>query len=149
VLYSLAHELARKLVELRKGDERRPIIFIGHSLGGLIIKRALIWAAESPQDLNARSLELSTVGLANFGTPDNDMPPESLAEMMNKIFLLSGKPDPAGYAPEITLQRDSEWILRELESFKPIQSEVSILSLSETKQTSFFGRGTFVRPVPN
>ena len=54
-------------------DPDRPIIFVGHSLGGLVIKQALITAREhehtlSEDDEYAKILR-NTVGIVFLGTP--------------------------------------------------------------------------------
>lgn len=55
---------------LRKAQER-PIIFVAHSLGGLVVKRALIYSAEIRGNNTAylRSIFVSTYGLLFLGTP--------------------------------------------------------------------------------
>ena len=61
-----AQKLLFALKARRIGQERRPIIFIAHSLGGIVCKQALILAKE---DANFRTLLESTVGILFFGTP--------------------------------------------------------------------------------
>ena len=59
--------LGSLLDERETEDERqRPIIFIAHSLGGIIVKQALVWAYMEPQYSN--TLE-HTLGVVFFGTP--------------------------------------------------------------------------------
>ncbi|KAI4124449.1 MAG: hypothetical protein LQ347_005731 [Umbilicaria vellea] len=55
---------------LRKATER-PIIFIAHSLGGLVVKRALIYSSEirGPKTEHLRSIFVSTFGILFLGTP--------------------------------------------------------------------------------
>ncbi|XHF98814.1 hypothetical protein AWENTII_002351 [Aspergillus wentii] len=50
-------------------QKERPIIFIGHSFGGLIIKRALICSALVGEDENCYELYKQTKGLIFMGTP--------------------------------------------------------------------------------
>ena len=50
----------------REGAEERPIVFVAHSLGGIIVKRALV---EAKLDDTYKSLREATYGIAFFGTP--------------------------------------------------------------------------------
>lgn len=50
----------------RELNNPRPIIFLGHSLGGLLIKQALINAYHNPKYTPVRD---ATTGIAFFGTP--------------------------------------------------------------------------------
>ena len=61
-----ALKLLRSLKARRGGQEHRPIIFITHSLGGIVCKQALILAQ---QDHEFNALLDSTLGIVFFGTP--------------------------------------------------------------------------------
>ncbi|CEJ93269.1 hypothetical protein VHEMI08874 [[Torrubiella] hemipterigena] len=66
--------LSQSLAELRgkHGAAPRPIIFIGHSMGGLVIKKALVFLGTSS---NAEAVQLfhACRGVAYFGVPHNGM----------------------------------------------------------------------------
>ncbi|KAK0649694.1 hypothetical protein B0T16DRAFT_136083 [Cercophora newfieldiana] len=51
-----------------EGSETRPILFLGHSLGGLLIKQALVNAHNNPK---YRPIKEATRGIAFFATPHN------------------------------------------------------------------------------
>lgn len=51
-----------------KIQQRRPLIFIGHSLGGLVIQKALLHSDESP-DVLSNDIVDSTAGVIFLGTP--------------------------------------------------------------------------------
>ena len=55
---------------LRKATER-PIIFIAHSLGGIVVKRAIIYSSEIRGNYteHLRSISVSTYGILFLGTP--------------------------------------------------------------------------------
>ena len=55
---------------IRKATER-PIIFVAHSLGGLVVKRALIYSSEIRGNFteHLRSIFVSTYGILFLGTP--------------------------------------------------------------------------------
>ena len=51
---------------IEEHEESRPIIFIAHSLGGIIVKQALVWANTEPQ---YKKILDHTLGIVFFGTP--------------------------------------------------------------------------------
>lgn len=59
---NLLHHLSMR----RKGASRRPIVFVSHSLGGLVVKQALVLAMLNP---SYKRILKSTTLLAFFGTP--------------------------------------------------------------------------------
>ncbi|KAJ5827060.1 hypothetical protein N7447_003823 [Penicillium robsamsonii] len=72
---SHAETLASTLAANRslKDCSNRPIVFICHSLGGLIVKRALIYSRSlsSEKTEHLRSVYVSTFGILFLGTPHN------------------------------------------------------------------------------
>lgn len=141
VLYSRAHNLVQAIAEHRRQSETpadRPIVFITHSLGGLIVKRALIFSSES-HDKDLRSIESLTGGVVFFGTPNDDTEPKSLAEIIQKVSWLGAGHDPWVVRPGSALENDAQWLDNELEAYKPIRSEIRVLEVYEEKKTSFRG----------
>ncbi len=63
-----ASHLARALATLRSETSSRPLIFVAHSLGGLIVEQTLLDCRDS-QDRNWNSVLESTIGIAYIGTP--------------------------------------------------------------------------------
>ncbi|KAI1321868.1 TPR-like protein [Xylariaceae sp. FL0255] len=63
-----ANELLEAIRVERDGDDSRPIIFFCHSMGGLLVKQALINAHNNPK---YTSIKIVTSGLAFFATPHN------------------------------------------------------------------------------
>ncbi|KAK0713128.1 hypothetical protein B0T26DRAFT_677503 [Lasiosphaeria miniovina] len=70
-----AQSLVTSLTQYRKseGTERNPIIWVAHSLGGIVTKRALLYSndvrAHHQEDF--RSIFVSTYGIIFLGTPHN------------------------------------------------------------------------------
>jgi triacylglycerol esterase/lipase EstA (alpha/beta hydrolase family) len=65
-------ELINRLSMKRSSAENgstRPIVFICHSLGGILVKRALILAHERSSDLHYRSILNNTKAIAFLGVP--------------------------------------------------------------------------------
>ena len=72
-IHNHAEHLVAELVanrRIRKASER-PIIFVAHSLGGLVVKRALIYSSEirGIYTEHLRSIYVSTFGILFLGTP--------------------------------------------------------------------------------
>ncbi|KAL8903338.1 MAG: hypothetical protein Q9207_003989 [Kuettlingeria erythrocarpa] len=71
------HNHAEQLVQVLQGNRRirkateRPIIWVTHSLGGLVVKRALIHSNDikGPKTEHLRSIYVSTYGILFLGTP--------------------------------------------------------------------------------
>lgn len=61
-----AINLLNRIASKREEAEERPIVFVAHSLGGIIVKRALV---EAKLDDSYKSLRDATYGIAFFGTP--------------------------------------------------------------------------------
>jgi hypothetical protein len=71
-LYLQSSALLHRLVSLRPDSiRRRPIIFLAHGVGGLIVKNALIESSATvvEGDVGLKAVQLSTVGVLYFGTP--------------------------------------------------------------------------------
>ncbi|KAF2488673.1 hypothetical protein BU16DRAFT_520428 [Lophium mytilinum] len=63
---SLAQDLSMRRIRTQSSD--RPIIFVAHSLGGLVVEQAMLIARGSSQ-LYVKSLLPSTIAIAFIGTP--------------------------------------------------------------------------------
>ncbi|KAK3343734.1 WD40-repeat-containing domain protein [Lasiosphaeria hispida] len=80
-------DLLCTLADNRRDAPSRPLIFVAHSLGGLISKVALIKANEHGQpkpQAHLRSIPQSTVGVLFFGTPHQGADPFSIAHRVLK-----------------------------------------------------------------
>ena len=70
-----AHTLVASLQADRsiEGCDHRPIIFVCHGLGGILVKKALAYSASrtSAQVAHLHSIYVSTYGILFFGTPHN------------------------------------------------------------------------------
>ncbi|KAK2020925.1 hypothetical protein LX32DRAFT_605626 [Colletotrichum zoysiae] len=84
-----ANELLEGIRVEREDAESRPILFLGHSMGGLLIKQALINAHNNP---NYTPIKHATNGLAFFATPHHggDGKLVSLGSLAAKIATTTG-----------------------------------------------------------
>ncbi|KAJ4381978.1 hypothetical protein N0V85_008601 [Neurospora sp. IMI 360204] len=85
-LHHLAYALLEGLKGERKEAERRPIVFIGHSMGGLVIAKALCIARSKPH-LFPNILE-ATTGAIFFGTPFEGTPVAVFASLVDSVGSL-------------------------------------------------------------
>ncbi|KAL8952477.1 MAG: hypothetical protein Q9222_001618 [Ikaeria aurantiellina] len=85
-----AHTLVAELVADRQleGAMSRPIIFVCHSLGGIIVKRALAYSASRTSKLiqHLHSVFVSTYGILFLGTPHHGSDKAKLASMSRRMI---------------------------------------------------------------
>lgn len=148
VVYGRALDLAKVLAAQRQrdGTSRRPLFFIAHSLGGWIVKRALIISSEAAGS-NLKNIELSTCGVAFFGTlsPGLSSSPSPLAHVIRRTTTGPMGEDSHAFKPSTTPQQqdkdqpphagDMEWLEHQMEAFKAITANLPRLSFYETKMT--------------
>jgi hypothetical protein len=84
-LHDFAQDLLDRLVMARSGEgAKRPLLFVCHSLGGLVVKQALVMAALSKSQYG--SIVESASGIAFFGTPHRGSRTASPALILARIF---------------------------------------------------------------
>lgn len=145
VLYGRALDLVKELgaQRLRDGTGHRPVVFIAHSLGGWIVKRALIISSEATEPA-LKDIELSTCGVAFFGTlsPGRPSSPSPLAQVIRRTT--SGLGDDTRKMRTMTTitnttqpqASDIEWLENQMEAFKAITASLPRLSFHETRKSN-------------
>ncbi|KAI1207405.1 uncharacterized protein F4807DRAFT_434469 [Annulohypoxylon truncatum] len=135
-LYRHSQSLLLALANLRKDCPDRPLIFVGHSLGGIVIKSALIFSSQDKSpDLLA--LSVSTTGIIFLGTPHNEtMPtldqlkwPRILANIVDLTKV--GNPSLVKH-----LEKQSLSLQSRLQPFKALSDNISIVSYYEEASTT-------------
>lgn len=84
-IHNRSEELLNSLVASGIGDGGRPIIWIGHSMGGLVAKSVIVQAAESP-DPRRRQLAENTRGILFMGTPHKGSAVAKLKQHVELLF---------------------------------------------------------------
>ncbi|KFY10202.1 hypothetical protein V491_07769 [Pseudogymnoascus sp. VKM F-3775] len=118
--------------ELSNASER-PIIFICHGFGGILVKRALAFSSRSRSKHveHRRSIYVSTYGIIFMGTPHNGMSKEAIQAQgpwKNKITGLNQF--------QLGLRKQSE-VLRDIaDQFAPLMKNFSIYYFWEQTETS-------------
>ena len=134
------------LNRVRMGKERRPIIFIAHSLGGIVLKQALLSAKE---DLEYSDMFQSTKAALFFATPHRGSrgSPE-LVIFLGDVFDVCAKVTGARLLLGRTTRSDllenlksnSQELRRISTSFRHVVEQLRIVSLYETKEQKPLGR---------
>ncbi|OCL02321.1 tetratricopeptide repeat domain-containing protein, partial [Glonium stellatum] len=115
----------RYVIATAKGFEqtsRRPIIFVAHSLGGIIVKSALIHSDAARQGAleEHRSIKLSTYGIVFMGTPHQGGSGVALGKLMVNIASVFVAADDRLLQH---LEQDSEWLQQQLGQYGPISGD--------------------------
>lgn len=114
-------------------ESKRPIIFIAHSLGGIIVKQALAWAHREPR---YQTLKDHTLGIVFFGTPHRG------SEKANYGKTLANVATGVMHKPRSkllnALQSNSDTLMRLTSDFKFEAPNMEIMTFYETKPTSIF-----------
>ncbi|KAJ3580205.1 hypothetical protein NPX13_g347 [Xylaria arbuscula] len=117
ILYSHSKALLAALDSNRQdiSATNRPVIFIAHSLGGLIVKSALIHANN---DTVFKDILLSTAGMVFFGTPHQGAP-DSKRSWINIVSDLVGHKIDCSRMRN-TMESDLRWLQFQLEQYKSL-----------------------------
>ncbi|PVF97374.1 hypothetical protein CPB86DRAFT_815646 [Serendipita vermifera] len=85
-IFSLAETFVEDLILERRTDPKRPIIFLAHSLGGIILKKALALCNAANSDQDKQCIKVSTYAVLFFGTPHSGANGIELAQWMGKLL---------------------------------------------------------------
>ncbi|KAI0896096.1 hypothetical protein F4806DRAFT_51141 [Annulohypoxylon nitens] len=134
-LFGHANTLLNDLARLRRGITR-PIIFVCHSLGGLVIKEALITSDSyhnHGRHPSRAEIYAKTIGIIFMGTPHQGSPKESYGDIVANIAHLSLR-QPNKQLLQI-LRPDSHVLEKQRNDFATISDEMSIVCLREELPT--------------
>ncbi|KAL2069213.1 hypothetical protein VTL71DRAFT_15551 [Oculimacula yallundae] len=135
------HDFGQSLIEeiyntLGRGAANTPIVFIGHSMGGLVIKKACIISRENPvyNTVGARIHSIYFLATPHRGS--------DLAQTLSNML----KAMPSGPKPFVgSLARGSEAITVISDQFRHVLNGISIHSFMESVPTNWgFGSGLIV-----
>ncbi|KAK9439998.1 ankyrin repeat protein [Metarhizium brunneum] len=143
-LHTLADELLRNLQRLREIEhDERPILFIGHSLGGLAVKMALVKASNEARYEN---ILRQCYGVAFFGTPHQGSSYFSLPSLACSIQSLLQLSSPL--PPSVTHHlRVGNSVLTHLdEDFKAASNDLQVWTFYETIDSRLSGGNATAGP---
>jgi len=91
-IYDIALDFLRSLEAERRSHPSRPLVFVAHSLGGIVVKEALrrSYGFESHHN-HLRQIYESTAAIMFFGTPHGGADPRGLLELIaEKVVRAAG-----------------------------------------------------------
>ncbi|KFZ08506.1 hypothetical protein V502_09320 [Pseudogymnoascus sp. VKM F-4520 (FW-2644)] len=111
----------------------RPIIFICHGFGGILVKRALAFSSwsRSKNVEHRRSIYVSTYGIIFLGTPHNGMSNEAIQAQNPWISKVTSSSQ-----FQLSLQKHSEVLRNLTDQFAPLAKNFSIYYIWEQTKTS-------------
>ncbi|KAI1462621.1 Alpha/Beta hydrolase protein [Annulohypoxylon moriforme] len=91
-IHSDANDLCAKLAAERSNTNTsdRPIVFVAHSLGGLVAAQILVHGEQKPESSTIKSITSNLRGMIFLGTPFRGSSSARLAEVARKIVKLFG-----------------------------------------------------------
>ena len=88
-VYGIARDFLVALETVRRVEPSRPVLFIAHSLGGIIVKEMLRRASDKYQSpAHLRHVFTSTIGVIFFGTPHGGADPRKFLHRIAEVGLL-------------------------------------------------------------
>ena len=132
---------------IRKATER-PIVFVAHSLGGLVVKRALIYSSEIRGNYteHLRSIFVSTYGILFLGTPHTG---SDVAQWGSRLEWICGAMIPSKVMdtePQLVeaLKKNNETLVVIDRQFIQLTSRLHIYFFHEGKKTNLRGTLRFI-----
>jgi triacylglycerol esterase/lipase EstA (alpha/beta hydrolase family) len=129
-----AANLLNRLTLKRENAESRPIIFVAHSLGGIVVKRALV---EARLDGTYESILKATYGMAFFGTPHRGSTFAKLGDVAVSV-VRSVLNNPKNTFMD-SLKEDLLFSDTTVDDFRHQVENYQILSFYETQKTKNLG----------
>ncbi|KAK3695717.1 hypothetical protein B0T22DRAFT_478346 [Podospora appendiculata] len=121
-------------------EDVRPLVFLGHSMGGLVIAKAMAIAASRPEDLDRMRIVDCFAGAVFFGTPFHGSDEQGKALMLASFLQNVGQAIPSQMLAVLEPGRDSLNELRD--DFVRIASrepKADIACLYELGKTNYVG----------
>ncbi|KAI9773955.1 MAG: hypothetical protein M1839_001967 [Geoglossum umbratile] len=141
-----AKALLSSLVDKREEDHetRKPIVFVGHSLGGIVIKQAL-FQARIEQRYN--SISESTIGIIFLGTPHRGSEKAAYGKVLATAATVAlNKPPPRLLN---ALQVNSEALMRLTTDFRFQLPKYQVYSFYEMKPMKMFSTLVSAQVIPS
>ncbi|TGZ81923.1 hypothetical protein EX30DRAFT_395307 [Ascodesmis nigricans] len=125
-------QLLTRIRDVRQGDvNTRPLIFICHSYGGLVVAQSLVEAKFQHSDPYYRDLIKAIYGIFFFGTPHKGMVVENLLEAMEATGVSQERIELVK-----SIESNCETLKEEVRRFINLCSNIKICTFTETEQTA-------------
>lgn len=138
-IFNHGDTLMSDLSQLR-GETKRPIVFVCHSMGGLVVKQGLIRAASYHHNRVHGSIGAiweTTKGVVFMGTPHRGSGKEEFADIACKVATLTLRRPNKDLLS--VLKEESHILDNQLQDFTTISSLMSIVCLREELSTHLIG----------
>ena len=91
-VYDIARDFLVSLGAVRQSESSRPLLFVAHSLGGIVVKQALRQSHDSPShNGHLDKIHESTCSIFFFGTPHSGADPRGwLQHTVEKVMKVTG-----------------------------------------------------------
>ncbi|PGH04037.1 hypothetical protein GX51_03707 [Blastomyces parvus] len=148
-LHNHAEHLAGQLIANRnlQNAVERPIIFVCHSLGGIVVKKTLLYCEHlrHPKTQHIRSTYISTYAILFMGTPHNGSDLANLGSAIQTLFNLVPK-KLFDTTPNLlkTLRPDNEILQNVNRQFAEIMGRFRIYFFHESKPMDLKGTRKFI-----
>ncbi|KAK4178920.1 hypothetical protein QBC36DRAFT_365743 [Triangularia setosa] len=125
----VARQLLNGLMSNRQNAETRPVVFLAHSLGGLVVKQALVMSASVP---TYKDIHQQVRCITFFGTPHRGSPVANWASWIFRALPTFCRPN-ALHDHIKKLRRDSKFLFDLGQRFLPVleASHIKVLSVYE------------------
>ncbi|KAI0874371.1 ankyrin [Hypoxylon argillaceum] len=144
-LYNAAMWLLDALVEHRRGFESRPLVFLAHSMGGLVVAKALTLAAAKPELIDRMRVYECFAGAIFFGTPFGGSSAAAAGVLLAGLFEKINQAKSSQMLQILDPQRDS---LQELRSdFSQLSKKANIACIYELKELNYMKIPGFSRII--
>lgn len=142
----VCNTLINGVIQLQDAVER-PIIFVCHSLGGIVVKKTLLYCdhLRHPKTQHIRSTYISTYAILFMGTPHNGSDLANLGSAMQTLFNLVPK-KLFDTTPNLlkTLRPDNEILQNVNRQFAEIMGRFRIYFFHESKPMDLKGTRKFI-----
>ncbi|KPM45162.1 hypothetical protein AK830_g1415 [Neonectria ditissima] len=141
-LYNVASLLLDSLVEKRKGGDAaeatRPIVFLAHSMGGLVVAKALTLAAAQPEKIEYMRIFECFAGGIFFGTPFKGSSAQARALLLATFLEHVGGAIPTQMVQLLEPGRDSlEELRRDFVNLSFKEPKANIACIFEQAKTNY------------
>ncbi|KAI0118820.1 hypothetical protein GGR51DRAFT_134109 [Nemania sp. FL0031] len=130
-LHHHAEHLLEQLAAVRKEHPRRPLIFVAHSLGGVLVKSALIFSNQAKDHSPPRAIVRCTAGIVFLGTP-----PKVHQHLSSSVGSALRRIASVGRLNQNILRnldRESKDLQFALEPFEAMKNDIDIVSFFELR----------------
>ncbi|KAI5461706.1 hypothetical protein BGZ63DRAFT_487646 [Mariannaea sp. PMI_226] len=140
-LSALADALLEELMSLRVREDARgrPVIFVGHSIGGLVVKMALVKASRNPR---FEDILKQCYGVAFFGTPHQGSSYFAMPSLATSIQILLQLSSPLPSSITNELRVGNHLLLHLDDDFKAASNDLRVWTLYETIDSRLSGAGS-------